>query len=175
MSETQVVIPADKKHSEFFAAVRKRGVLNAMLDGPVKAFEANNPGMRARWEYCPASGDKTLIVAREGYGFKVVDASSLGETTESGQREGPVKVGDLILMAAPAHIVDAIDMEDTRAAYEDWRTPQATYEESIRGLKVRLKDGSEKETKPVGSIKVHTETVGVAPGTGLDHPLETQP
>lgn len=162
----------EKKHSEFFAAVRKRGVLNAMLDGPALAYEKEHPGMRARWEYCPPGGDKTFIVAREGLGFVVVDASELGETTESEQKSGPIKVGDMILMAAPAHVVQAIEMEDARTAYEDWRTPQSTYEESIRGLKVRLKDGSEKETKPVGDIRVTTEIIGAPPGTGMDHPLE---
>lgn len=153
-----------KQHSAFFAAVRKRGVLNAMLDEPANKFELHNPGFRARWEYCPANGDKTFIVAREGLGFRVVDAGELGEATASGQTEGPVRVGDLILMAAPDHIVDAIDLQDAKMAYEDWKVPQATYEESIRGLKTRLRDGSIKQTEPVGSIRVTTEVAQVAPG-----------
>jgi len=102
-----------KKHSAFFAAVRARGILNHMLDGPAKAFDDSNPGFKARWEYCPASGDKTFIVAREGLGFHIVDASELGDKTTSEQKEGPVKVGDLILMAAPDYVVAAIE----------WRTP----------------------------------------------------
>lgn len=158
--------PAGKEHSEFFAAVRKRGVLNAMLDGPTVAFERNNPGMRARWEYCPPNGDKTLIIAREGLGFQLADASMLGETTASGQTEGPVRVGDLVLMYAPQHIVDAIEMEDAKMAFEDWRTPKATYEESIRGLRVKLRDGTEKATEPVGDIKVHQEVRQAIPEAG---------
>jgi hypothetical protein len=171
-NKPQETVAEGKKHSAFFAAVRKRGVLNAMLDGPALSYEENNPGMRARWEYCPPSGDKTFIVAREGLGFKIVDASELGKATVSGQTEGTVRVGDLILMAAPDHIVQAIEMEDARTAYEDWRVPQATYEESIRGLRVRLRDGSEKETKPVGDIRMTTEIVHATPAVGMDHELE---
>ena len=36
---------SDRKKSEFFAAVRARGVLNTMLDGPALAFEKSNPGL----------------------------------------------------------------------------------------------------------------------------------
>lgn len=162
-----------KEHSAFFAAVRKRGVLNAMLDNPIAAYEGNNPGMKARWEYAPANGDKTFIVAREGLGFKLVDASELGQATDSGQTEGHVKVGDMILMAAPDYIVQAIEMEDAKMAYEDWRTPKSTYEESIRGLKVQLKDGSVKQTEPVGDIRVHHEVVQTTPkAQGGDFQLE---
>jgi hypothetical protein len=156
----------EKEKSVFFAAVRKRGVLNAMLEGPALKFEAEHPDMRARWEYCPPGGDKTWIVAREGMGFKIVDASELGEATPSGQTEGPVRVGDMILMAAPSHIVEAIDLEDARVAYEDHRTPKATYEESIRGLRVKLKDGTEKAAEPVGDIRVHQEVIQTIPEAG---------
>lgn len=162
-----------KEHSAFFAAVRKRGVLNAMLDKPTEDFERNNPGFRARWEYCPPNGDKTLIVAREGLGFKIADANQLGPRTASEQAEGPVRVGDLILMYAPNHIVEAIEMEDARTAYEDFRTPKATYEEHLKGIKVRLKDGSQKGTEAVGDIKVHHETVSMMPEAGGEQfPLE---
>ena len=162
-----------KKHSKFFAAVRARGILNSMLDGPIIKFDSNNPGQRARWEYAPPGGDKMMVVAREGLGFHVVDAIELGETTESGQKSGPVQVGDLILMAAPDHIVAAIEMEDARAAYEDFKLPVQSYRDHIRGIKARLRDGTDKETEPVGDVKLHQEIVQ-APGAGLDHDLETE-
>ena len=84
MKSSGEVMAEGKQHSAFFAAVRKRGVLNAMLDGPIQRYESAHPGMQARWEYCPASGDKTFIIAREGLGFKIVDASELGEGTDAG-------------------------------------------------------------------------------------------
>lgn len=160
-----------KKHSNFFAAVRARGILNHMLDGPIKAFDDANPGFKSRWEYCPASGDKTFIVAREGLGFHVVDAKELGDKTESEQKEGPIKVGDLILMAAPDYIVAAIEMEDARAAFEDFKLPEETYREHIRDIKAKLHDGSYKAAEAVGDIRVHQEVVSAPPGSGLDHPL----
>lgn len=163
-----------KKHANFFAAVRARGILNHMLDGPAKAFDDSNPGFKARWEYCPASGDKTFIVAREGLGFHVVDAKELGDKTESEQKEGPIKVGDLILMAAPDYIVAAIEMEDARAAYEDFKLPQESYRQHINNIGAKLSDGSRKTLEATGEVRIHQEEVSAPPGSGLDHELATE-
>lgn len=162
--------PVDtKKHAQFFAAVRARGILNSMLDGPALAYEKANPGMRARWEYNPPSGDKMMVVAREGIGFHLVDAKELGEKTASEQKEGHVKVGDLILMAAPEHIVAAVEMEDARAAYEDFKLPVQSYKDHIRGIKAKLHDGTMKETEPTGDVRLHQEVATAGPGIGMDH------
>ena len=179
ITEAQKKDDIRKKHSAFFAAVRARGILNHMLDGPAKAFESNNPGFRARWEYCPASavwnsqekrmvGDTTFIVAREGMGYHVVDASELGEQSQSGQTSGPIKVGDLILLGAPDYIIQAQEEEDARAAYEDFKLPVQSYRDYIRGIKARLPDGTVKETEPVGDVKI-TQEVLSAPRGGMDH------
>lgn len=163
---------AGKKHSTFMAAVRARGILNRMLDGPVQAFERGNPGWRARWEYCPPSGDKTFVVAREGMGFRIVDARELGEEfmTPSGQREGQVKIGDLILMAGPEDLVNEIEEEDARMAYEDFKLPEEAYRQHIRGIKAKLRDGSEKETEAVGEIRQTQEVISPPTGSlGMGH------
>ncbi len=160
-----------KKHSTFFAAVRARGILNHMLDGPAKAYDDNNPGHKSRWEYCPAGGDKTFIVAREGLGFHIVDAAELGDKTDSEQKTGPIKVGDLILMAAPDYVVAAIEIEDARAAFEDFKLPEESYRQHIRSIKARLHDGSYKGAEDVGELRVHQEEVSAPPGSGLDHEL----
>jgi len=175
MSEAPVGVQApqitDKKKAEFFAAVRARGVLNTMLDAPALAFEQKNPGWRARWEWAPSNGDNTFVVAREALGFRVVDAAEIGEKTASEQRTGPIRRGDLILMAAPAHIMDAIEEEDARRAYEDWKLPETSYREHIRTIKARLRDGSEKGVTPVGQITRHEEIVGV-PGSTQHEPAK---
>jgi hypothetical protein len=152
----------DKKKAEFFAAVRARGVLNTMLDGPALAFEANNPGWRTRWEYAPPNGDPTFVVAREAMGFRTVDAAEIGEKTASEQKSGVVRRGDLILLAAPEHIVNAIEMEDARVAYEDWKLPETSYREHLKSIRARLRDGTEKGATPIGSIKQHEEVVEVS-------------
>lgn len=160
-----------KKHANFFAAVRARGILNHMLDGPAKAFDDNNPGFKARWEYCPAGGDKTFIVAREGLGFHVVDAAELGDKTTSEQKEGPIKVGDMILMAGPDYVVAAIEMEDARAAFEDFKLPQESYRQHINSIGAKLSDGSRKTLEATGEVRIHQEEVTAPPGSGLDHEL----
>ena len=143
----------DKTKASFFAAVRGRGLLNAMLDGPAKQFEEANPGMRTRWEFLPSNGDRTMVTAREAIGFQVADASQLGGHTESEQKQGPVVRGDLILMYAPKELVDAIAAEDAKAAYEDWKMPETQYREHVKSLKVKLSDGTIVEGEPVGSMK----------------------
>lgn len=154
----QPLVP--KKSSAFFAAVRARGVLNAMLDGPALAFEENNPGWKARWEYAPKD-DTTFIVAREAMGFRIVDASELGELTESEQKQGPIRRGDLILMAGPEDIVAAIAEDDAKRAAEDFKLPLTSYKEHLKGIRVTTKSGDVAGPEPVGDVKVTQETVGV--------------
>ena len=104
-TDARVVRGIGKTKAEFFAAVRNRGVLNAMLDGPAIAFEEAKPGLKCRWEFAPKTGDNTMVVAREALGFRVVDASEVGPLTDSQQKKGPVQRGDLILMCAPEEIM----------------------------------------------------------------------
>ena len=152
--EVQTVRGLDKVKSSFFAAVRGRGLLNTMLDGPALAFEQANPGMKARWEYNPPNGDNTMVVAREALGFELVDASQLGEfVTKSAQKSGPVRRGDLVLMYGSKELVDMIAAEDAKAAWEDWKLPETTYREHVRSLKVKLSDGTIVEGVPVGKVK----------------------
>lgn len=159
-----------KKYSKFFAAVRARGILNAMLDGPVKAFEEANEGFRCRWEYAPPSGDNTLIVAREGMGFRIVDASELGDLTDSQQKDGPVRCGDLVLMAAPEEIVNMVEYEDAKAAFEDFKLPETTYRKHLETIQVRTKSGELVSPAPTGRIRMTTEAVGAREP---QHELET--
>lgn len=156
--KTVTVDPSGQAKAAFFAAVRKRGVLNSMLDEPVRVYEKLHPDERCRWEFAPANGDTTLVVAREALGFHVVDASEIADQmTESFAKSGPVRRGDLVLMAAPVYIVEMIEEEDAKAAAEDLKLPERTYRDSLEGNKVRTKSGTEDYAKPVGNIKQTTE------------------
>lgn len=167
---TTPLIPKNK--ANFFAAVRSRGVLNTMLDGPARRFESANPGLKTRWELAPPSGDMTFVVAREAMGFRIVHYEELPDLTQTEQdKKGPVRVGDLILMAAPADLVAEILAEDARMAFEDWKLPEASYREHLKTLRVRLKGGDEDGPEPVGKVKVTSETVGVREP---QHDVETE-
>lgn len=155
-----------KRSAEFFAAVRARGLLNAMLDGPALAYERANPGWRARWEYFPAGpgADNTMVVYREGVGFKLVDAAELGEKTASEQADGLVRRGDLVLMAGPEDLVNELELEDAKRAYDDYKLPEAAYREHVESIRVKRKDGTEEKGRPFGSITRTTETLGPTQG-----------
>lgn len=161
-----------KRQAKFFAAVRARGVLNHMLDGPVERYEKANPGMRARWEYCDPKGDTTQIVYREGMGFKLVQMDELGELQPSEKTEGNIKVGDLILMAAPEYIVDAIEMADAKAAWDDWKLPETSYKENLSGIRVKTRSGEVIGPEAVGDLKTHQEVLTATPSAGTDHEVE---
>ena len=149
-----------KKQSEFFAAVRNRGMLNAMLDGPATQYETAHPGMKCRWEYWPPNGDNTRVVAREAQGFRLVDAADMGAKEPSAQKAGVVRRGDVVLMTGPEALVALIAQEDAEAAQEDWKLPETTYREHIADLKVQLKDGSIIPTPAEGKIRRTEEIVG---------------
>ena len=165
-----VVRGTTKAQAGFFAAVRQRGMLNAMLDGPAEAFEANNPGFKCRWEFSPKNGDKTMVTAREAVGFHLADASQLGEGTDSAQKSGAIQRGDLVLMYAPKELVDMIAAEDARAAHEDHKLPETTYREHVRGIKAKLSDGTVVGGEPVGNIRrtVESRDLVAEPSQSLD-------
>ncbi len=151
-----------EKPSPFFAAVRARGMLNAMLDGPALEYERLHPEERTRWEYCPKDGDNTLVIAREGQGFHVVEHKALidpedGPTAHQ-KTSGAVRVADLVLMAGPRELVNLLDMEDAKAAYDDSQLPESVYREYIESLSVRTKSGTVVRGKAIGpGSKVSTE------------------
>jgi len=155
------VTPSGRKLSPFFGAVRDRGLLNSMLDGPSKAYEAKFPGKRCHWEYWPLNGDNTMVVAREAMGYELVDANDIAATASS-TPHGVVRRGDLVLMAVDVEIADAVREQDERAAKADRDLPVTTYEESLRANKVRLSSGDVDYAKPVVQpVKTTLEQVGI--------------
>lgn len=156
--------PNGKAQAGFFASVRTRGVLNSILDEPVKIFERLNPDLRARWEFYPPNGDNTLVVAREALGYHVVDASEIAdEMGESFAKSGPVRRGDLILMAAPKEVVEEEEAQDALAAAEDLKLPERTYRDALESTRVKTKSGTEDMARPVGSVRTTFEEFRVQP------------
>lgn len=143
----------EKRKSDFFTGVRERGLLNTMLDEPAMKFEQLHPDLKAKWEHSPSSGDTSMVVYREAQGFRLVDASELGPVTESAQREGPIRRGDLVLMAAPREVYEAILAADAEAADLDYRQPELTYKEHMKNLQVRLQSGEVRHGKGFGEIR----------------------
>jgi hypothetical protein len=146
-----------KAKSSFFAAVRERGMNNALLDEPAQSYMKNHPEMRAKWEYCPPNGDNSLVIAREMQGFKLIDASEIPGTASS-QKTGVVRRGDLVLMAAPSDIYDLIQETDAKAALEDLRLPETSYRDALESNKVQTSAGPD-YARPTGQITRTVEVV----------------
>jgi hypothetical protein len=157
MSDQPNVLPSGKARADYFAAVRARGMLNARMDTLSEAFERANPSMKTKWEWYPANGDNSLVTAREAMGFIVVDAADV-PGTESSQKSGPIRVGDMVLMAAPADLMDAILALDAEAAEQELRQPERVFRESLERNKVRLPStGEEDYARPIGRVTQKTE------------------
>lgn len=152
---------ATKPSADFFISVRKRGILNTMLEGPALKFQELNPGWATRWEWYPANGDTTLVTAREASGYRVVDAEELGETASNfAQKTGPIRVGDLVLMAAPQEIHDSSLAADALAAEEDLKMPETAFRQNLESNKARSQQfGTEEVAKPVGKVTHTVEVV----------------
>ena len=146
-----------KAKSNFFAAVRERGMNNALLDEPAQMYMKNHPEMKAKWEYCPPNGDNSLVIAREMQGFKLIDASEIPGTASS-QKSGVVRRGDLVLMAAPKEIYSLIQEADAKSALEDLRLPETSYRDALESNKVQTSSGPD-YARPVGQITRTTEVI----------------
>lgn len=147
-----------KVKSDFFAAVRKRGLLNSMMTQPEEQYKELHPDEEVRWEFSPPNGDQTFVTAREGMGFHVVQASELPQGT-MGHKTGPVRVGDMVLMAAPRELTQLIKSMDDKAALEDLRLPETTYRDAVNAKKVPTSSGEKIGATPIGQVLVNTETV----------------
>lgn len=150
------LLATGKIKSDFFGAVRTRGMMNAVLETPEKIYKAKHPDEEVRWEYAPANGDVTMIVARESMGFRIVDAGEVMQT-KSDAKSGPIRRGDLIMMAGPSELAAAIRQQDAIAAKEDLRAPQDAFYEAAQGNKVMTREGSAGVAEPTGRIKVTEE------------------
>lgn len=158
------VNPDGKAKADFFIAVRERGVLNSILDGPARLYERLNPGERVRWEFFPSNGDTTLVVAREALGYHVVDAAEIAdEMGPSFSRSGPIRRGDLVMMSAPVEIVEAEEAQDAKAAAEDLKLPERTYRDSLESYRVLTKSGTEDYARPIGNVRSTEEEFRVQP------------
>lgn len=149
--------PDGKNLSPFFTAVRERGLMNSILDTLSSRYEASHPDMSTHWEYCPTTGDRSMVTAREAMGYHIVDASEISGLTASEAKTGPLRRGDLILMAAPKDLVNQLRAMDADAASQDSKMSELTYREHLRGLSVTTKDGSVIETRAIGTVKRTTE------------------
>jgi hypothetical protein len=147
-----------KKHIDFFLATRERGILNSMLETVAQKFEESHPDMSARWEYAPP-GDNTLVVAREALGFRLVDAKECGDLTASQQKEGLVRHGDLVLMAGPKDLVEAIAESDAKIAQEESQLSDASYRDNVQSIEVKDKDGGVHSGRPIGSLRRTSEVL----------------
>lgn len=155
-----------KRTGDVFASVRERGLLNSMLDTPAEAFERANPGMKAKWEYSPPSGDRTMVTMREAQGYKLADASQLADKTDSSQKSGEVRRGDLVLMYAPTEVHTAIALADHKAAQDDYRAPERTYKEHLESQQYQLSTGEVRRGRPFGEIKRTVEEASIPTGKG---------
>lgn len=164
IGQAQTAIPTGKRRSEYFAAVRERGMLNAGLDMLAKAYESDHPDEAVRWEFYKPSmdGGADMVVNREAMGFHLVDAGSINlsdNPTPTAQKEGPVRRGDLVMMAGPRDVVNALRLQDAQAAHDDLQAPKQAFEENISKTKAELSDGTVEGPTAFGTIKSKTEIV----------------
>lgn len=135
------------------APVQQEGRLAQILGGPVKRFEELYPGQRCRWEHMPNKEDMSTVGFREAQGYHIVKAEELNPDTESAQRTGPIRRGDLILMAAPVEVHEALLAQDAQAADDDFRTPELTYKEELSRKQYASTDGGTTPGVGFGKIK----------------------
>lgn len=153
----------EKRRSSFFVAVRERGLLNASLDELAKAYEEDHPGEKAKWEfYKPEmSGGTDMALNREALGYHFVDAVEIGNSQSAvAPKEGLVRRGDLVLMAAPNHIHNTLLLEDAKAALDDVKAPERAYKENLEAkTMVKTSAGETVHSNAFGSITKKEEVV----------------
>lgn len=150
--------PDGKLQSNFFSAVRERGILNAMMRDPAMKFEKDNPGLLTKYVFAPTNGDTTWITANEAMGFRLVDWGEI-EGTNSSKTSGPIRFGDAVLMCAPKELFLQVEAEDAQRAKDDIKLPETAYRDALESTKTRRSDGQEDQAKPIGTVRRAVETI----------------
>lgn len=168
--ETNVRTQGDKKPANFFAQVRSRGMLNAGLDSLVEEFQAANPDRVAKWEYYnPAIvGGTDIVMSREALGYRVVQPSEIPSMATSIQKEGPIRRGDLALIACSREVYNMQRLQDAQAAEDDLRAPAAAFAENVGKNTVTLSSGESASASTFGNIKRSVEEVTGRPSGDSD-------
>lgn len=147
--------------------LRHRGRVNPMFDDVSMAFERKNPHLGVKWEYAPPdSQDQFDVQTAEMAGYRTVMVSEIpeGVPTPHTQSSGPVRVADLILMAAPKELHEAYLAEDAKNAREASSLPKQ--EASFKGTLQSKGTTKEGKGSAYGGIKGSTEVVSVDLGAG---------
>lgn len=129
-----------------------------MMTNPEEQYKESHPDEDVRWEFSPPNGDQTMVIAREGMGFHVVQASDLPNGSTTG-RTGAIRVGDMVLMAGPKRLTSMIKEMDDRAALEDLRSPETAYRDSVTRTKATNSTGEKVGAAPIGQVLQHAEAV----------------
>lgn len=156
------VSASGKVQSPIFAQIRSRGLLNTMLEQPAQAYEAANPDMRCKWVHAPSNGDVTMITAHEALGFIVVQNTDVPGTASS-KISGPVRCGDLVMMAAEIAIVEFMLNEDAQRAEDDFRLPETAFRDNLEARRVQRNDGVMDLARPIGAVRRTVETINAQP------------
>lgn len=149
--------PTKEEVEKAVTRLRHRGMVNTMLDGVAQAFAKAHPELGVKWEYAPSAANNFEITTAKAMGYREVMVEELppGVATPHSLSSGPVRTGDLILMAAPREIHEAYLAEDFRAAAEEADLPVEEYRRTLRGIPPGAKGSA------VGGVKQTVEYVGV--------------
>lgn len=126
--------PTKEEIKGIVARLRHRGFTNPMYNDPAQAFEKANPGWKTIWEYSPPdSKDQHEVMVRASLGYRLVKEHEIpaGFTLPHTTKDGPVRVADMVLMAAPEELHNAIYAEAAKIAYEDSNLPLEEYKRSL--------------------------------------------
>lgn len=126
--------PTREEVSNLVARLRHRGMTNPMLNEPGQAFEKANPGWKCKWIFSPPdSKDQSDVMLYSSIGFRLVTQDEIPSTVPlpHTQEKGPVRVADVVLMAAPTELFEAIEAEELRIAREDASLPVEEYKRTL--------------------------------------------
>lgn len=138
---------------------KRQGMLGQLMNAPMEKYLALHPDMACRWEHVPNDNNMSMVPFREGQGYHIVDASELSPDTDSAQKTGPIRKGDLVLMACKAEIQQAILDQDAEIADADYRTPETTYKEAMAEKIYKTGDGTVLPGSGFGKITRKTEEI----------------
>lgn len=135
----------------------RQGQLGMIMNMPMLRFQELHPEQRCRWEHVPEKDSMSLVPFREAQGYHVVQAEELNPEQASAQKTGPIRKGDLILMAAPKEVHEAILGQDSEAAENDAYMPERTYKEALAAKQYKAGDSQVLPGRPFGEIRRSTE------------------
>jgi hypothetical protein len=133
---------------------RTRGHISEVLDGLAESYKADNPDKEVAFVYDPINNPgMSKRMRRTAQGYKEVKATDLKKENPFGGKEGPVRVGDLVLMTVDKTTHTQLKKDLSDLAKAEMERVKPAFQSAVSEITAEGATGTH-TGRPIGSLSM---------------------